>query len=89
MLKNIDSNFNNIAGSDNTRNIIMESLEDDPTPRILEFKKTKSQKKTTTTTTKTPVVTHVDSSNYLMYQLKLYADQFNELLLYVFTGSFY
>ena len=93
--KTLDSNFNNnIVRSDNTRNIVMESLEDDPDyQEFLEFKKMKSQKRKqqlkSQTQPQVAKITHVDSSEPSHVPSETsYEDQFNELLLYVFTGFF-
>jgi hypothetical protein len=99
--KTVDSNFNdNIVRPDNTRNIVRESLEDDPDyQEFLEFKRMKAQKRKQQQQPKpqpqsqpqpqAAKVTHVDSSEPSHVPSETsYEDQFNELLLYVFTGFF-
>ena len=71
---------NNIVRADTTRNIVNESLSDDPDYQdFLEFKRMKEKKQQVTKISQSdlrrPVETH-------------HEEQFNELLLYVFTGFF-
>ena len=82
--KTVDLNLNNnIVRPDNTRNIERESLADDPDyQEFLEFKRMKARQreaeqksKSSSMGTRRPLETS-------------YEEQFNELLLYVFTGFF-
>ena len=80
--KTVDLNLNNnIVRPDTTRNIVRESLSDDPDYReFLEFKRMKARQRETEQKVKSleprrPIETS-------------HEEQFNELLLYVFTGFF-
>lgn len=97
--KTVDLDFNNnIVRPDNTRNIVRESLEDDPDyQEFLEFKRMKAQKRKQQQQPKpqsqpkpqVAKVTHVESREPSHVPSETsYEDQFNELLLYVFTGFF-
>jgi hypothetical protein len=89
--KTVNSNFNdNIARPDNTINIVRESLEDDPDyQEFLEFKRMKTQKRKQQPKPQVAKVTHVESREPPHVPSETsYEDQFNELLLYVFTGFF-
>ena len=76
--KVVDLNFNNnIVRPDTTRNIVGESLSDDPDYKeFLEFKQNKSLKETDKISDKR---VQIETSQ---------EEQFNELLLYIFTGFF-
>lgn len=86
-MKTVDSEFNtNIVRPDNTRNIKRSSLEDDPDyQEFLEFKRMKAEKQKQVAPPPPQVITHVEHKSPTETS---YEDQFNELLLYVFTGFF-
>jgi hypothetical protein len=96
-MKKVDYEFNNnIARPDNTVNIRRESLKDDPDyQEFLEFKRMKAQKRKQQSQTQpqsqpqVAKVTHVESREPSHVPIETsHEEQFNELLLYVFTGFF-
>jgi hypothetical protein len=90
-MKKHDSEFNNnIARPDTTINIVRESLQDDPDyQEFLEFKRMKAMKKKPTEKLQDPKVNHIENREISHVPIETSPeDQFNELLLYVFTGFF-
>ena len=80
--KRVDLNLNNnIVRPDTTRNIVRESLADDPDyQEFLEFKRMKARQ--------SEVEQEVKSLGTRRSLETSHEEQFNELLLYVFTGFF-
>tara|TARA_B100001248_G_scaffold202415_1_gene156621 strand:- start:440 stop:994 length:555 start_codon:yes stop_codon:yes gene_type:complete len=86
--RTVDLNLNdNIVRSDTTRNIVRESLADDPDyAEFLEFKRMKArQRGAKLSENKQREIKSLVSKRPLETP---YEEQFNELLLYVFTGFF-
>jgi len=89
-MKKVDYEFNNnIARPDTTVNIRRESLEDDPDyQEFLEFKRMKARKKQPQPQPQQKI-SHVENKESHQVPIETsHEEQFNELLLYVFTGFF-
>ena len=84
--KVVDLKLNkNIVRPDNTRNIVIESLEDDPDyADFLEFKRMKARKNEAN---RQAFVKSPSTGPRKLIETS-HEEQFNELLLYVFTGFF-
>ena len=85
--RTVDLNLNNnIVRPDTTRNIVRESLADDPDyQEFLEFKRMKARK---SESRQSEVEKEVKSLGTRRSLETSHEEQFNELLLYVFTGFF-
>ena len=85
--KTVDLNLNNnIVRPDTTRNIVRESLADDPDyQEFLEFKRMKAKQRESR---QSKVEKEVKSLGTRRPLETSHEEQFNELLLYIFTGFF-